>query len=589
MSWWARALAILLCCLAVLAAARGLVRHNTWYLASDQFSFLTFADDLTRGQLFHDPTTFALLATPTLPPDVAVDAYYQTYIFSHGRLFSRYPPGYPLLLAATKLVGGEAAQHWLNPLLYLMLMCVLGRLSARLTAGRVPWAAAATTMWAMLVIPVEVHYWGITIARDLPAHLLALMALLAAQSAASVRAGLLLGFAATIRPDAVLWSLPAAIAFPRDSRDVRAVALGSMAFGIGLLPLFAYNTVTQGHPLAFTQGSEFRGALESAVGMPSLLLAGATFVSGGAFRLVHFPATFPVHVRYLVASFGGFLWLAIGMFLVPTVRRLPIARALASYVVIGLLFYSCWSHGDPRYLVGVSLSLIVLASGALVRMADWLADTNVSVYRRLLGLLVVGGVLAFGAVLPRDPARGLTTLERASAVSLVVASVTTVVGARALAPVVPALAFAAFGALRIVASGAPGEGFRAPDVARARTAIEAMVPRGALVLTSPALGRPAENWTYYTHADAHYLGELARVFANANLVAHRCTTTGRPFFLLLAASEPLPFKVPPAWLHLREVARRRGDALREWFVDPNRVPGEVVLYQAKLSVTPPVW
>ena len=580
---------MLLCGLAVLAAARGLVRHNTWYLASDQFAFLTFADDLTRGRLFHDPTTFALLATPSLPPDAAVDAYYQTYIFSDGRLFSRYPPGYPLLLAAAKLAGGETAQHWLNPLLYLVLMAVLGRLAARLADGQAPWAAAATTMWTMLVIPVEVHYWGITVARDLPAHLLALMALLAARSAAPVRTGLLLGFAGAIRPDAVLWGLPAAIAFPRDVRTVRAVVLGSVAFGIGLLPLFGYNAVTLGHPLAFTQGSEFRGALESAVVAPSLL-AGASFVSGGAFRLVHFPATFPVHARYLAASFGGFLWLAGGMFLIPSVRRLSIARALAAYVVIGLLFYSCWSHGDPRYLVGVSLSLIVLASGALFRMAQWLAETSVAAYRRLLGLLVACGVLVFGAMVPQDPVRGLTMLERVSAASLVAGAATTVVGARALAPVVPALALAGFGGWRILASGAPGEGFRAADVARARTTIEAMVPQGALVLTSPALGRPAENWTYYTHVDAHYLGELGRVFADANLVAHRCTTTGRPFFLLLAASDQLPFtKVPPTWLHVREIARRSGDALREWFVDPNRARGEVVLYQAKLSVTPQEW
>lgn len=574
----------MLCCLAFVAATRGLVRYNTWYLASDQFAFLTFADDLARGTVFHDPSTVELIAGPRLPREAAADAYYQTYILRDGRLYSRYPPGYPLLLTAVGLVGGETARHRLNPLLYLALLAVLGRLAARLAPGLAPWAAAAATMWALLVIPVEVHYWGITVARDLPAHLLALLALLRALAAAPASAGLLLGLAATIRPDAVLWTIPAALVLPRTSRDLPAIARGGMAFAAGLAPLLAYNTVTQGHPLAFTQGSEFRTMLQSALGFPGLLLTQVSIVSGGGFRLVHFPTTFPAHVRYLVGSFGVFLWLALGMLLVAAVRRLPIWRALGSYVVIGLLFYSCWSHGDPRYLVGVSLSLIVMASVALVRLAGWLADSSLPWRPRLTGLLVVAGVLTFGEVLPRDPVRGLTTLERGTAAGLVAATIGSLVGARVLGPLLPAVAFAGFGAMRILASGAAPEGFRADDVARARAAIETLVPRGALVLTSPGLGRPAENWTHYTHADAHYVGELPRLFSDANYVAYRCALAKRPLFLLLGTAEPLPFTVSREWISVREVARREGAGLREWFVDPQRASG-AVLYQA--TFTPP--
>ena len=65
----------------------------------------------------------------------------------------------------------------------LVLVGVLGRLAAHLApSSAAVWAAAAATMWALLVIPVEVHYWGITIARDLPAHLLALAAVLSARA-----------------------------------------------------------------------------------------------------------------------------------------------------------------------------------------------------------------------------------------------------------------------------------------------------------------------------------------------------------------------------------------------------------------------
>ena len=579
-----------MCGLALLAAARGLVRHNTWYLASDQFAFLTFADDLARGTVFHDSATVATLAGPGLPPEAAADAYYQTYIFRDGHLYSRYPPGYPLLLAAVRLVGGETARHWLNPALYLALIVVLGRLAARLVDGPA-WAAAAATMWAVLVIPVEVHYWGITIARDLPAHLLALLAMLRALSAAPISCGLCLGLAATIRPDAALWAIPAALVLPRVARTPRTVVGGGLAFAAGLVPLLAYNTITQGHPLAFTQGSEFRDLLqfESALGGPALFAQTVSLVSGGGFKLANFPKTFPVLVAYLSASFGVFLWIAGGFFIVSGVRRQPIARALGAYVVIGLVFYSCWGHGDPRYLVGVSLSLIVTAAVALVRLAGRLSDAHVSAGRRLAVLVVVAGALALGGMLPRDPARGLTALERTTAAALVVAAATSLVprsSARALATLAPALAFAGFGIARMFASTGTPDAFREADVARARAAIEAVVPPGSLVLTSPALGRPAENWTYYTDVDAHYLGELPRLRSDPYLVAKRCADSGRRFFLLLGPDEQVPMKVLPGLVAVREVARRDAAGAREWFLDPSRATGGAVLYEAKVGLNP---
>jgi hypothetical protein len=585
---WVRAATLALCILALLAASRGLVRHNTWYLASDQFAFLTFADDLTHGRVFHDPTTIGQVAGPLLPRAVAADAYYQTYIYRDGRLYSRYPPGYPLLLAGAKLVGGEAAAHALNPLLYLVLLVVLGVLAGRLGPPGCGSATAAATMWALLVIPVEVHYWGITVVRDLPAHLLALTALLAATAAAPGCAGLLLGFAASIRPDAVLWGPSIALVLDRDARRLGGIARGTAAFVAGVLPILAYNTVTQGHPLAFTQGGEFTRTFESGLlGWP-LGPAGPSLVQGGAFRLANFASTFPVHVRYLAASFGMFVWLAIGALIASAWRRLPLARAVGPYAVIGLLFYSCWSHGDPRYLVGVSLSLIVLAAIAVVTIAAWLADARTPARTRLVALAVVVGVLTIGDVWARDPARGLTALERTTAVALAAAAATAVVPRmRGLGPVLPALAFALFGAARIATSAGAANGYGGGDVARARADIESVVPRGSLVLSAANLGRPAENWTHYTHADALYLAELPRLVSDANYVTWKCTTMRRPLFFLLGANDPLPLTMPPSWARATEVARREGDAVRDWFVDPQRAPSGVVLYSVTLTIIPP--
>jgi hypothetical protein len=575
-------LALALCALALVAAGRGLVRHNTWYLASDQFAFLTFADDLAeRGTVFHDPSTAALVAAPSLPREAAVDTYYLTYIYRDGRVYSRYPPGFPLLLAAAKIVGGEAAVHWLNPLLYLLLLAALGVLTSRLAGTSV---AAATTMWALLVIPVEVHYWGITVARDLPAHLLALTALLAATSARAGLAGLALGLAASIRPDAALWGLSVAALLPREGRTIGRLVASAAAFGVGALPLFVYNTVTQGNPLAFTQGSEFRHLFQSGFELSWPTFDAVSYVSGGGFRLAHFPSTFPVHVRYLAGSFGAFIWIALGTLLVGAVRRRPIARAFGPYGVVALLFYSCWSHGDPRYLVGVSLCLIALTATGLVEIARGLAAPTTRRSVRWLALtLVVAGLLVAPGLVGRDPARGLTSLERIAALSLVIAAATAALPrARELAPLVPAIAFAAFGGARIAASSGAHDRFQGDQIAQATRTIDATLPSGALVLVTSGIGRPAENITHYTHAEALYLAELFRMMSDPTLVAWRCTLQPRPFYLLLRPEEPMPFRGPPEWQHVTPIARIEGDGLLDWFIDPSKAPTGIVLYRAEI-------
>jgi hypothetical protein len=533
--------------------------------------------------VFHDPTTTALLAGPALPSAAAADAYYQTYIFRDGRLYSRYPPGFPVLLAAAGLVAGEAAQHALNPVLYLGLLVALGRLAARLDTTASGAAAAATAMWALLVIPAEVHYWGITVARDLPAHLLAILGIGCALGRRPVWAGWLLGSAASIRPDAILWAPSIALALGRAGRTPRALLAASAAFLAGATPLFAYNTLTEGHPLAFTQGREFRHAFESAV-----VRTGLDFVSGGAFRLVHLRTTLPAHLRYLVGAFGAFLWLALGLLVVAAWRRQPLARVLGPYVVLGLLFYSCWSHGDPRYLVGVSLGLVVLAALAMVALATWLADPRTPWSRRLGGALGVAALFLGGIGLPRDAAQGLTILERTSAAALVAAAAIPLLPRlRGGGALMPALGFAVFGAFRIVTSTGESGRFDAGDVARARRAIESVVPEDALVLVTGGLGRPAENWTHYARSEARYVSELALLRSDADYVALRCSTTGRPLFLLLRPTEPLPFTGSRSRLHVREVARRTGEGLRDWFVDPHRAPEGVVLYEARIIPTAP--
>jgi hypothetical protein len=145
--------------------------------------------------------------------------------------------------------------------------------------------------------------------------------------------------------------------------------------------------------------------------------------------------------------------------------------------------------------------------------------------------------------------------------------------AAAVAPFVPAAAFAGVAVTRIVNGSGARDPFQAPQVTRARESIEALVPAGAVVITTPALGRPAENITHYTHAAAYYEGELAGLGTTLAAAARRLLAAGRRVYLLLPAAGPVPLPAPS----LTEVARRSGTELYDWFVDPAHTTEAVLL------------
>jgi hypothetical protein len=575
-----RRVAVGLVLLALLVAARGLERHTTWYLASDQFAFLTQADDLRHGRVFHEPGEFAAIAS-NVPPGQTADAYYQTYLWRDGRLFSRYPPGFPLLLALAAL-GGPSAQHLLNPLLYLALLAALALLTHRLLPGArrgIAAGAAAAAPWALLVVPAEVHYWGLTVARDLPAHLFAIGALAAACASRFSLAGLALGLACTIRPDAVLYGFSlGALALVRRAR-VADLTRGTLAFLAGVAPLLAYNTITQGHPLAFTQGMEFRHLFGAAPATSSIATADAlpdlALTSGGGFRLRNLPHVLPANLRYLAGSFGLFLLPALC-----ALRSRLIAAALAPYALAAVLFFSCWGHGDARYQVGVVLALLMLMAAGTANWCATLANPTLRPPTRLgLIALTVAAVVAAPAVFPFQEQRRLLELAAGTGAALVgVAALVPAAAPAAVAvgPLVPALTFAGVGLTRMMRGAGTRDPFQSAQVIRARDTLESILPPGALVLTTPALGRPAENITHYTYAEAHYDGETALLNSTNTEAARRWQASGRRVFLLRPGDAP---RLPG----LTEVARRSGPRLYDWFVDPSHTP-EAVLFEVG---TPP--
>jgi len=575
---------------ALLVAARGLERHNTWYLASDQYAFLTFAADLQRGTVFHDTSTLEV-ALPQPRPGYTYDARAQTYFWRDDALYSRYPPGFPAMLALAGLIGGEHAQHALNPLLYLTILALLGWLTWTLVRPNdraLAAGAGVAVMWLLLVLPTDVHLWGITVARDLPAHLLALLAILAAVGRRYAWAGLALGLACTIRPDALLYGVSLAALVWLDGIRLRPLLLAGLALVAGATPLFVYNTVTQGHPFAFTQGGEFRDVLGALLSPASAWAQGITYPSGGAFQLSNVAHTLPGNLAHLGRSFG---WLAVATVLGALwgVRsRRPLAAALVPYPLLAVFFYSCWSHPDARYLAGAALCLLPLTSVGLVVACRWLADERRALAARLLVgagalLLVLQGWLPLWMRLP-----GAGVPERTLALALAASAILPALpwigaGARRVSPLAPAMALAAVALSIVFGTAGPREPFQRERIESARATLGALIPRDSLVITSESLGRPAENISHYVGADALYPGEIALLFEKRAAVAMRFLIAGKRVFFLLRADDRDTLAATRPLDPTRVVARARGAELYDWFVDPATAPFGAVLYEVEPS------
>jgi len=573
------AVAVLLTLLAVAIAARGLVRHNNWYLASDQFAFLTFAADLRRGTVFHDDAVFEEIA-PEHSPEKRYDALSQTYFWRGGELYSRYPPGFPALLAVAGAIGGEAGEHALNPILYVGILLLVA-FSARVLVSPLDRSlgdgAAVLTAWLVLLLETGVHLWGITVVRDLPAHLLALAAILAAATARPALAGIALGAACVIRVDAFLYGV-SLLAIARVRRaTLREALVATGAFLMGVAPLLLYNLATEGSLSSFTEGGELREFWGRAAADGVALAQVFAAPSGGGFRLSHLRETLPSNLLYVLRAFG---WLtpfgAAGV--VWGLRERPLfAAALLPYPAVAIVFYSFWVHADFRYLAGVSLCLIPVVGVGIALAYRRLAEAEGAA--RLVGLLLgaaalVAAVFAAGSGW-RPGAAALSICVGAAIVALLPRRE----WLRRAAPLAAALALALPATWRAVRSDAAAGPFRGPEVNRARAAIGSLVPPGSLVMTAAGLGRTAENLRVYAGVEAFYPGEMALLDRPVDVAAVVFAATGRRVFYLLPAAERETADRVRGIGSLEPIAERRGPALLEWFIDPRRAPSGATLYE----------
>jgi hypothetical protein len=605
-------------------AAQGLFRKITWYLAIDQYGYLSFGGDLARGTIFHSwPPVEDLAAYIKFP---RVDVLSQTYVFNGERMYCRYTPGFPIVLAAWMRLFGPNAAHYLDPILFLVLLCVWLALARRLlTPTGIEDPLALVGGLLLLLLPSYLHLWAITILRDTLAQLLAIAALLIAlpRSGApmsrgrAAAVGFLFGYLVTTRIDAALYALPIGTLVLMQKRRPGTLAVAAALAALGLAPLLAYNYLATGNPLRPTQSMEVESFFQARWQAPvperpaarasalrplfatpeahaatdaeraaaddreaeDAAVAARPFlppVQGGGLRLSNLPLTLPGNIRFVRGAFGNTVLLLAGLGAIgalATNRLLFVATV--PYIVVALLFYSCWGRADPRYIAGLFLltPLLALAGFAtLSRLSE--ASLRWGTRGRLLAMAMsvllavvfwpelIRGWQSIAAAWQRGDWGGESALPATSAVVALMSIVATLIP---LLPLLPLLSFLRVDAGRrghavvasllvalllaiAVARVLPGLG-RSPvvfqgsrgeaDVVRARANIERLVEADAVVITTADVGRPAENIDYYTHAHAVYAQDLERWGLPIGVASLAFLERGRSVYLFFPSGSPL--------------------------------------------------
>jgi hypothetical protein len=545
--------------------AVGIARRITWYLAVDQFGYLTFATDLLHGRVFHDWPPMRALAAH-LPP--RVDVLVQTYIWDAGRMYCRYAPGFPILLASWMALFGRDGVHYLNATVFLGLLLVVIALGVRLFRS---WWRAAAAMALVVLCPTFVHLWALTLTRDLAGQLAAILGVflvlpwrgrpLRARQAAV--AAFALGFAASIRPDAILYGTLAAgaVAVVRWWRErapvavvARTLGIASVGLLVGLAPLLAFNWMATGNPFMPTQAMELKHFLQPAVaprvGYPPGAWRGGMLeqVQGGGLSLRNLATTLPGNAKLLRDGYGGALLAAaaLGAVLAGLRRRLLFA-AVVPYVVTAFLFFSCWTRPDGRYLAGIHVLLpLLIVEGLLgpLDLARCLALGGRATGARIVALgaatfMVVAAAATNGAALPGSLPTLVVVLPLLAGGAALAAAVWPARRVAALAAPALGVMLLLYGGWRTYIGLPVHASFQKVEKEVARATFAQAVKPPAVVITSEDVGRPMENIEWYSGvAHAVYLTDLGRWRLPVPRAARLLAAGGFTPYLLIAASDP---------------------------------------------------
>jgi hypothetical protein len=129
--------------------------------------------------------------------------------------------------------------------------------------------------------------------------------------------------------------------------------------------------------------------------------------------------------------------------------------------------------------------------------------------------------------------------------------------------------------------------FQRAEAERARSAIEDLIDRPAMVLTRSDIGRPAENINYYTGATAVYEQELQRWGVDPITFVSTAVRRGFATYLLMPPREVDRWRAHPRfrrWFKPELVARIPRERAAEYFVaSPTHGGVSLELFRVRLK------
>jgi len=330
--------------------------HLVWLFS--HFLAITVGPD--AGGLFVQARLLATQFTTSFRPESPLQFLGTHWIETpDGDFLSRYPPGFPLLLALAYALGGPGAPFFLNPVLATSVVALTYLMGRR-------WLGRGMAFWAAMVVVALPILNRLALHGD--AHLAATALLLLGiwllfrwqddpSNGRAFVAGLALGLLPTVRyPEAVVGLAVLAFFLTQKDRDRgwKGLLAGAVGAAIPMVILAGYNASVYGAP--WRTGYGFTN-------------------EQSAFSFTHLGANLPTYLGAFATGASG-LWFLVGLLGMIWMVRLRESRArgvlLMGAVVSLTLLYGAYYWGAQeeadlilRYFL-VTLPLLALGAGWFV-------------------------------------------------------------------------------------------------------------------------------------------------------------------------------------------------------------------------------